>query len=87
MQTVDSDSYTLFVDVVGRSLRAFAREHCFAKKVLNISAFFLKSMINLLSCSYNAIQGTFLLFQNVFNIDQYCFGLSAGSNSFLDKRG
>ena len=75
-----------FVKVVGRSLQVLIREHCFAKKVLNISAFLLKSMINLFSCSNGEIRGIFLLFRNIFNIDQYDFGLVAGSNNLLDKR-
>ena len=82
---VDSDSRIFFVKVVGRSLKVFSREHCFAKKVLIISAFLLKSIINLFSCSNGGIQGIFLSFRNVFNTDQYDFGLVAVSNSFLDK--
>ena len=42
-------------------------------------------MINLFSCSNGGIQGI-LLSRNIFNIDQYGFGLIAESNSFLDKR-
>ena len=48
----------------------FIREHCFAKKLLNISAFSLKFVMNLSSCNNRGIQGTFLLFKNVLNIDQ-----------------
>ena len=55
----------------------------FREKVLNILAFHLKSMMNLFSCSNGGIQGIFLLFRNVFNIDHYDFGLVAGSNSFF----
>ena len=58
----------------------------FRKQVLNILAFHLKSMVNLFSCSNGGIQGIFLLFRNVFNIDQNDFGLVEGSNSFLDER-
>ena len=83
---VDSDPRVFIIKIVGRTLLVFIREHCFAKKALNISAFLLKSMINLFSCSNGGIQGIFLLFRNVFNIDQYDLGLVAGSDSFLDKR-
>ena len=67
-------------------LQVFIWEHCFTKKVLNISSFLLKSIINLFSCSNGGIQGILLSFRNVFNIDQYDFGLVAGSNSLLNKR-
>ena len=43
-------------------------------------------MINLFSCSNGGIQEIFLLFRNIFNIDQYDFGLVVGSDSFLDER-
>ena len=66
---VDSDSWFSFVKVVGSSLQVFTREHYCAKKVLNISAFLLKSVINLFSCSNGGIQEIFLLFKNIFNID------------------
>ena len=83
---IDSDSWVFFVKVVWRSVQVFIREHYFAKDVLNISAFLLKSMINLFSYSKVGIQGIFLLFRNIFNIDQYDFGLVTGSNKILDKR-
>ena len=67
---VDSDSWVFFVKVAGRSLQVFIREHCFPKKVLNISAFLLMSMKNLFSYSNGGIQGIFLLCRNIFNIDQ-----------------
>ena len=41
--------------------------------------------MNLSSCNNGGI-GIFLLFKNVFNIDQYDFGLVAVSDNFLDKR-
>ena len=44
----------------------FVREHYFAKKLLNISAFTLKLVINLSSCNNGGIQDIFLLFKNVF---------------------
>ena len=77
---------SFFVKIVERSLQVFIRKHCFVKKVLNISAFLLNSMISLFSCSNGGIQGIFLLFKKVFNIGQDDFGLVAGSDSFLDKR-
>ena len=43
----------------------FLREHCFAKKLLNISAFSIRFMMNLSSCNNGGIQGIFLLFKNV----------------------
>ena len=42
-------------------------------------------MTNLFSCHDSGIQGIFLLFRNVFNKDQYNFGLVLGSNTFSDK--
>ena len=76
-QIVDSESW-IFVNVVGRSRQVFAIEHCFIKKVFII-------MTNLFSCHDSGIQGIFLLFRNVFNKDQYNFGLVLGSNTFSDK--
>ena len=54
----------------GRSLFVFIREHCFAKELLNISVFSLKFVMNLSLCNNGGMQGIFLLFKNVFNIDQ-----------------
>ena len=56
------------------------------KKLLNISTFSLKFVMNLLSCNNSGIQGIFLLFKNVFNTEQLDFGLVLGSDNFLDKR-
>ena len=67
---VDSDLWVFFERTEGRSLFGFIREHCFAKKLLNIFAFSLKFEMNLSSCNNGVIQGIFLLFKNVFNIDQ-----------------
>ena len=36
-------------------------------------------------CCDSGIQGIFLLFRNVFNKEQYNFGLVLGSNTFSDK--
>ena len=72
---VDSDSWVFIVKVAGRTLQVFIRDRYlfFCKKVLNISAFLWKSMINLFSCNNGEIQEIFLLFRNVFNIYQYDF--------------
>ena len=51
------------------------REHCLVKKSLKSSAYSIKSMTNLPLCNRGGMQGIFLLFRNVFNIDQYDFGL------------
>ena len=41
---VDSNLCVFFERTEGRSLFVFIKEHCFAKKLLNISAFCLKSV-------------------------------------------
>ena len=46
---VDSNLCAFFENCEGRSLFVFARKSCFAKKLLNVSAFSLKFVINLLS--------------------------------------
>ena len=66
----DSHLCVFFERTEGRSLFVFIREHCFTKQLLNISAFSLKLVMNLSSCNNGGIQGIFLLFKNVFNIDQ-----------------
>ena len=60
-------------------------KHCLAKE-LNSSAFFLKSVTYLPLSKSGGIQGIFLLFNNVFNIDQYVFALVAESINFLNIR-
>ena len=52
--------------------------HCLGLKT---SAFRLKSVINLLSWKIGGITGVFLLFKNVFNMDQYVLRLVLGSNN------
>ena len=42
--------------------------------------------MNLPLCNRGGIQGIFLLFRKVFNIDKYDFELVLLSNSLLDKR-
>ena len=58
------------------------------KKSLKSSAFSLKSIMNLSLCIVHwvGIQGIFLLFRKVFNVDQYDFGLVLLSNSLSDRR-
>ena len=69
-------------------MRVFMEDHClcFTKNLLNISAFSLKFVLNLSSCNNGGIQNIFLLFMEVFNIDQEDFGLVMGSDNFLDKQ-
>ena len=45
------DSNLCVLRTEGRSLFVFIRKHCFAKKLLNISAFSLKFVMNLWSCN------------------------------------
>ena len=75
-----------FVRVAGSSLSLLTIEHWSLKKLLKIIAFSLKSVTNLSWCSSGRMQGIYLLFRNVFNIDQYDFWLVLGSNSLCDKR-
>ena len=63
----------------------FIREHCFAKKLLNISAFSLKFVITPL-CNIGRIHGIYLLFKNAFNTDQSDFNPVMRSDNFLDKQ-
>ena len=80
------ESRRLFVSwgrLVGKTLLLLKREHWFTKKWLNNSAFSLKSVTNLFSWKRGGMQGIFLLFKNVFNIDQYVFGLVRGSANLL----
>ena len=57
--------------------------HCLEKWELKILAFCVKSVINLLSWKTGGIMGIFLLFKNVFNMDQYVFGLVLGSKNLF----
>ena len=63
---------------VCKALLLLKREHWFTKKWLNNSAFSLNSVMNLFSWKKGGMQGIFLLFKNVSNIDQYVFGLMRG---------
>ena len=55
------------------------------KKWLNNSAFSLKSVMNCFHEKRGGMQGIFLLFKNVFNLDQYVFKLVRGSTNLLDN--
>ena len=72
---VDKDLCVFFVRVPRSSLLFVTIEHWSAKKLLKILAFSLKSVTNLSWCSSGGMQGIFLLFRKVFNIDQYDFWL------------
>ena len=80
---VDKNLCVFFERTEGRSLFVFIRKRCFAKKMLNISAFSLKFLMNLSLCNKSKIQDVFLLFENFFNIDQKDFGLVMGSDNCL----
>ena len=58
----------------GRLLPLLITMHCLAKSELNNLAFFLKSVTNLFSWNKGGIIGVFLLFKNIFKIDQYALG-------------
>ena len=66
--------------VAGSSLLFVAIEHWSTEKLLKILTFSLKSVTNLSWCISGRVQGIFLLFRQVFNIDQYDFWLALGSN-------
>ena len=67
--------------VAGNSRLFLAIEHWSAKKLLKTLGFSLKSVTNLSWCSSGEMQGIFLLFRKVFNIDQYDFWFVSGSNN------
>ena len=68
--TVEIDLSVFFQILDGSSLKLFIMEHCLAKKQLNNSAFFLKSVTYLFWWKRGGMQGILLLFNNDFNIDQ-----------------
>ena len=57
--------------------------HSLEKWELNISVFCVKSVINLLSWETGGIVGIFLLFKNVFNMDQYVLRQVLGSKNLF----
>ena len=71
----------------GSSLFFVDNEHCSAKHILESSAFSLKSVTNLLSWHTGGMQGIFLSFINVFNIDQWLSWLVVLSDNFWDNFG
>ena len=83
--TNESDLHGFLVRTKGSLPLLLTREHCFEMKSLKSSAFSLKLMINLPLCNRGKIQGIFLLFRKVFNIDQYNFGVVLLSNSLSDR--
>ena len=58
--------------------------HCLAKNELNNSAVFVKSVTNLFSLNKSGIIGAFLLFKNIFRIDQYSLADTWEPLSLLD---
>ena len=55
------------------SLLLLIKEHCFAKKELKSSAFFLKSVTYSFPWKRGGMSGIFLLFKNLFNNAQQAF--------------
>ena len=66
-----------------KTLLLLKREHWFPKKRLNNPAFSLITVMNIFSWKTGGMQGIFLILRNVFNIDQYVFGLVRGSTNLL----
>ena len=85
-QLLKVTGHVFLVRIKGPLLLLLTREYCLVKKSLMSLAFSLKSMISLPLCNRGGIQGIFLLFRKVFNIDQYCLGLVLLSNSLLYRR-
>ena len=79
-------SRVFLFNVTGSLLEFCIMEYCLAKKELNSYALFLKSVTYLPWWKSGGIQGIYLLFNNVFNIDQKVFALVAGSINFWDIR-
>ena len=84
--TVEIDLSVFFQILEGSLLELFIIQHCLAKKQLDNSAFFLKSVTYLFWWKRGGMQGILLLFNNDFNIDQQVFALLTGSMSFLEIR-
>ena len=79
----DKDSFDFRGHSDGILLLLIKGVHFLEKWELKISAFCLKSVINLLSRKICGITGIFLSFKNVSNMDQYVLGLVLESNIFL----
>ena len=69
----------------GTALPLFVGVHTEAKKSLNRLALVQKPEINLSFTNKGWIAGIFLLYKNLFNIDQYVLGAALGSLSLLVK--
>ena len=67
----------------GIVLPLFIGVHIEAKKSLNRLALVQKSKTNLPFTNKGGITGIFLLYKNLFNIDQYVLGAALGSLSLL----
>ena len=65
----------------GRTTLSWAFKKCPRLLCFPLLAFCLKSVINLLPWKFGGITGIFLLFKNVFNMDQYVLGLVLRSNN------
>ena len=65
--TLDKDLSMRLSQLVGSMLVFLISEHWFVKKTLNISAFSLKSVINLFSWKIGGIQRTFLTVKQFWN--------------------
>ena len=81
---IDLSDFFFFQILEGSSLELFIIEDCLAKKQLNNFAFSLKSVKYLFWWKRGGMQGTFLLFNNYFNIDQQVFALVVWSMSFFE---
>ena len=79
----DKDSFDFCGHSNGILLLLIKDARCLEKWGLKISAFCLKSVVNLLSWKIGRIMGIFLLFKNVFIMDQYVLGLVLGSNNLF----
>ena len=67
----------------GNVLPLFIGVHIEAKKSLNRLALVQKFKTNLPFTNKGGIAGIFLLYKNLFNIDQYVLGATLGSLSLL----
>ena len=73
-----SDLLVRFARLLCKTLLLFKKVYWLAKKVLKSSSFSLKFGINLFSWNRGGIKELFLLFREVFKIDQYIFELVTG---------
>ena len=73
-----------FIILDGKELSLFISEHCFAKKELKMSAFFLKSVTSLLSWNSDGIHGIFLLVSHSHIIIKTRGGSRAAAISMME---